>query len=165
MVVALLEGNADPLIESPSGTTAYSLAKDSRRLVVAATILEACVIRGIINDDVKTVMNGVKEGAYINIRTSGGWNPLIFVSALGDAAAVTELIALGAEVNNVENEDWSPLHFAAANNFTDVVSALLRSHIDVTLTNEDGNTARGLASELGHIEIVKMIDESTNTEL
>ena len=154
----LLEGNADPLIATDSGITAYTIARDSRRLVVAATILEACVIRGMINDDVETVMKGVKEGAYVNIRTTGGWNPLIFASAGGHTEAVKDLLALGSDINHVENEDWSPLHFAALNGFTEIVTALLEGGIDITAVTGDGRTARAMAEEGGFKEIVELLD-------
>lgn len=46
LVEVLLEHNADPLVATENGVTASKIAEDSKRLIVAATILEACVIRG-----------------------------------------------------------------------------------------------------------------------
>lgn len=44
---ALLAGNASPLIATPKGETAYSLAVDSGRKVVALIIAEGAVLHGI----------------------------------------------------------------------------------------------------------------------
>lgn len=121
LVEILLEGNADPAVRTETGESAYSIAKDSRRAVVAAMISEAQVVRGMLNDDPELILTSIADGAYVNIRTTGGWNPLIFASASGYAEMVEELIGLGAEVNHVENEGWSPLHFASFNGHKEIV--------------------------------------------
>lgn len=158
MVEVLLANNADPSITSVSGETAYSSAINSKRLINAAIILEASVIRAMVNDDPELVLESVRNGAYVNIRSSGGWNPLIYSSAHGNLAAVKELVGLGANVNHVENEGWSPLHFAALNNYSDIVSFLLESNADYGILNVQGKTARDLAVEHELTDVVSTID-------
>ena len=158
MVELLLSNNADPSIATESGTTAYTIARDSKRLVNAHIILEAIAIRGIYNDDANLILNSIKEGAYVNIRTGGGWNPLIWASANGNAEVAAELLRLGANTNHVENEGWSPLHFAAFNGHTDIAKLLLASSdTDAQIRNSADRTARDLATEFP--EIVTAIDE------
>lgn len=159
IVDLLLEGNADPLQTTPAGLTAYSIALESKRMIVAATILEACVIRGMVNDDIDTVMQGVKDGAYINIRTSGGWNPLIFATAGGYHDSVKELLALGANANHVDNDGWSPLHFAASNGFEDIVTTLLKAGGDPQLETEAGLTPSAVAVNESKLNVAKLIDD------
>lgn len=157
MVELLLNSNADPSIHTESGTTAYTIAKDSKRLVNAHIILEAMAVRGIYNDDANLILNSIKEGAYVNIRTGGGWNPLIWAAANGNADVASELIQLGANVNHVENEGWSPLHFAAFNGHMDIVKLLLdQPDIDPQIRNTADRTPRDLATEFP--EIVTAID-------
>lgn len=158
MVELLIRSNADPTIAAAGGETAHSLAKESNRPVNAHIILEALVVRGIYNDDADLIVNSIREGAYVNVRTGGGWNPLIWASATGNSQVVAELLALGADVNHVENEGWSPLHFAALNGHYDVVRALLaQPDIDAGIYNNNDQTARDLAG--AHGNIVDAIDE------
>jgi ankyrin repeat protein len=157
MVELLLNSNADPTITAAGGETAYSIARDSGRPVNAHIIQEGLVVRGIYNDDWNVIIDNVRGGAYVNVRTGGGWNPLIWASATGNAAAVAELIDLGANVNHVENEGWSPLHFAAFNGHYEVLRALLNvPDIDVGIVNNNDQTARDLAS--AHPNVVEAID-------
>jgi ankyrin repeat protein len=157
MVELLLNSNADPTIESSDGATAYSIARDSNRPVNAHIILEGLVVRGIYNDDAGLIMDSIRSGAYVNVRTGGGWNALIWASATGHAEAVTELLALGANVNHVENEGWSPLHFAALNGHYEIVRALLNENdIDAGIVNNDGQSARDLGA--AHADIVEALD-------
>lgn len=65
-------------------STAVSLARDvSRRLLNVAIILEASVIYGMMHDIPALVIKSIQDGAGVNIRTSGGWNPLIYASYYG----------------------------------------------------------------------------------
>jgi ankyrin repeat protein len=40
--------------------------------------------------------NSIKDGAYVNIQSHGGWTPLIFASAQGHLKEAQEIIQLGA---------------------------------------------------------------------
>ena len=158
-----MESNADPTISTADGVSAYTIARDSKRLVNAAIILEASVIRGMLNDDPDLVLKGVKDGAYVNIRSTGGWNPLIYASSNGYLSMSQELISLGANVNHVENEGWSALHFAAINGHAEVVDLLLKAGADTELLTLDGHNAREMAETQGFDSIMKAIDEASSS--
>ena len=84
MIELLLENNADPTIVGDDQSTAVSLAKDvSRRLLNVAIILEASVLYGMMHDLPALVIRSIQEGAGVNIRTGGGWNPIIYASYYG----------------------------------------------------------------------------------
>ena len=40
-------------------------------------------IYGMIHDQPSLVLQSLQEGSYVNIRTPGGWNPLIYASFYG----------------------------------------------------------------------------------
>lgn len=52
----------------------------------------------------------------------------------------TRLLALGADVNAVENVGMTPLHFAAQSDSVDIVRILLEANADVNAVAEDGCT-------------------------
>lgn len=84
MIELLLENNADPTIIGHDESTAVSLAKDvSRRLLNVAIILESSVVYGMMHDLPVLVIKSIQDGAHVNIRSSGGWNPLIYASYYG----------------------------------------------------------------------------------
>lgn len=159
MVELLLLSNADPTITAANGDNAYTIAKNSRRLINAAIILEACVIRGMVMDDPDLVLRSVHDGAYVNIRSSGGWNPLIYASAYGYDNLVGELLQLGANVHHVENEMWSPLHFAAANGHDEIIRKLVAAGADLYAVTQGGQTAVALAEAEGHPSSAALINE------
>lgn len=157
LVELLLEANADPTIKAPDGSDAYSIAQASRRLLTAAIILEGCVIRGMTTDDADLILKSINEGAYVNIRSSGGWNPLIYASAKGNTDLVRELIKLGADSNHLDNDGWSPLHFAAAGGHTEILHLLIDAGADVHAVNLDGKSAADLATEGGHTDAAAIL--------
>ncbi len=165
MLELLLESNANPAFVSENGDSAYTIARDSRRLINAALVAEACAIRGILDDDTDLVLQSIKDGAHVNLRTEAGWNPLIFASAGGHTSLVQELLSLKANPNHVENEGWSPLHFAAVNGHADIVKMLLDAGAHVDERNNKDKTARELGVEFS--EVVDVIDAfvASNTDL
>ena len=60
LVEALLAGNANPLIETPSGATAFSLSGGRKR--VAATLAEACVLFAIDENNLPALLTAIGNG-------------------------------------------------------------------------------------------------------
>ena len=60
LVDVLLSGNANPLIETPTGATAFSLAGGRKR--VAATIAEACVLYSIEYNNMSALLEAIANG-------------------------------------------------------------------------------------------------------
>lgn len=78
----LLQHNADPSLATPAGMTAYSVATEGGRKVVALLIAEACVLRGVYNEDKELILESIKRGAFVNIPTPGGWTALVYAVRL-----------------------------------------------------------------------------------
>lgn len=159
MVELMLANNADPSITSPEGVNAYSVAIQSGRKVVALIIAEACVIRGMANDDVGLIMQSVRDGGYVNIPSPSGWTPTMYMSSRGHEEELKELILHGAIVDQSENDGWSALHFAAFNGFENCVEILLKAGSN-NFPTKDGRTPIDIASAAGFTGIVNMITES-----
>ena len=66
----------------------------------------------------------------------------------------------GANPNAVEDTLLTPLMFAAMNGRADVVRVLLRRGGQINARDETGMTARDLAREAGHEEIIRLLKEA-----
>ena len=99
MVELMIASNADPAIATESGATAYTLAFESGRKLVAFLIAESAVLHGITEGNMEQIIKYIHNGAYVNIITPAGWTPLISAAAGGHDATVNELLALGANVS------------------------------------------------------------------
>jgi len=67
----LLSGNANPLIETPTGATAFSLAGGRKR--VAATIAEACVLFSIEYNNIPSMLTAISNG-WLYMLLQSMWN-------------------------------------------------------------------------------------------
>lgn len=159
MVEILLEGNASPLIKTEAGDTAYSLAMDSGRKVVAFMIAEAAVLHGIEMADTKVVVEYLRHGAYVDIRNAAGYTPLIVAASIGDVDAVKDIVKMKADCNRVENDGWSALHFAAVRGDIKLAEILLKANAAPGIVALDGRTPRAIAEAAGHKDFVKIIPD------
>lgn len=164
MVEMLLSGNASPLIKTEDGATAYSMAMDSGRKLVALMIAEAAVLHAIGLEDIDSQIEYLKHGAYINIRNGAGFTPLISATSTGHINAVRELLDMGADPNRVESDGWSPLHFAAVNGYEEITEILIEAEAHAGIAANDGRTARSIAEEAGHKSIVDLIPDIMEIE-
>ena len=55
----------------------------------------------------------------------------------------------GAEVNATSKYGDTPLHFAISYGDTEVITALYKAGADVTIENDDGETAASLGARIG----------------
>ena len=76
-----------------------------------------------------------------------------------DVAGPRALIDGGADMNCQGDRDFTPLHNAVLHNQIDAVKFLLQMGVDRQITNDDGNTALGLAKIMGHSDLIKLFDE------
>jgi len=159
IVEVLLAANADPSQES-DGVSAYDLAIEAGRPLVAHMLAEACVLRGIYNDDPDLISISVKRGAYINIPTPAGWTALVYAAASGNFVLAKELLASRADPNRAENDGWCPLHFAAHNGHKDIVDLLLDNGANANYYSRDNKIAKDLARDAGFMDIVEMIPDA-----
>ncbi len=156
----LLANNADPSIETAEGVSAYDLAVQSGRPLVAHMIAEACVVRGVYNNDPDLITVSIQRGAYINIPTPAGWTALIYAASSNNLLLAKELLAKKADPNRAENDGWTPLHFAAHNGHKDLVDLLLINGARVNYYSNDQKTPKMLATEAGFTEIAAMIPDA-----
>ena len=71
---------------------------------MALQIAEACVLRGIYNDDADLITMSLKRGAYVNIPTPAGWTALIYAASAGNAPLVKDLLKHNGDYNRAEND-------------------------------------------------------------
>ena len=159
IVEVLLAANADPAQEM-NGVSAYDLAMDSGRPLVAHMIAEASVLRGIYNDDADLISISMKRGAYINIPTPAGWTALIYAASTGNLALSKELVNIRADPNRAENDGWTPLHFAAHNGHKDICELLLDNGANYNYFSNDNKIPKELARAAGFMDIVEMIPDA-----
>lgn len=146
----LLEAKADPDIRGFAGKTALYWAVERGYGDVVALLLE--------------------HKADPNIKTDAGLTPLLEASKNGRVGIVKSLIASGAAVDAREGDDVLPgmldtsgaaamtaLMFAAVGGHEDVVRALLDAGADVTIRNNNGQTALEEAQKSGHTDIVGLL--------
>jgi uncharacterized protein len=109
--------------------------------------------------DVARVRELLSNGAAVNTSDRRGLTPLIWASANGNVELVRQLLESGASVDRRGNDGTTALMLASANGFTEVVRALLLRGADVTAAR-GGATARQLALERGHSEVVKLLEQA-----
>lgn len=102
----------------------------------------------------------LKAGANVNLASDQHrWSPLIFAAMNGNTAVLEILVAhQGIALNQTDAYGFSALLRAADKNHPDAVTLLLKAGADVNL-GLDASLATALivASDLGHIEVVKAL--------
>ena len=101
----------------------------------------------------------LSKGAAVNTSDRRGLTPLMWASASGNVELVRQLLESGAAVDRRANDGTTALMLASANGFTEVVRALLLRGADVTAAR-GGVTARQLALERGHSDVVKLLEQA-----
>ena len=87
--------------------------------------------------------------------------PALYFAAIGGSVAAADmLLAAGADVN-AKAEAAAPLHGAVMGGNREMVSFLIESGADVSLTDYRGRDARSLATEMGRTELAKLIPTQT----
>lgn len=72
-------------------------------------------------------------------------------------AAVSALVAHGAEVNVAQHGGWTPLHQAADHNHLDMVALLLAEGADPTARSDDGRTPADMARARGFADVLRLL--------
>ena len=88
----------------------------------------------------------IESGANVNIQTSRGYSPLIFLAKSDVKEPNIEMVDLllrnGANPNLQDRGGETALHWASARGFLEMVEKLLESeNIDINITNIDGRNA------------------------
>jgi ankyrin repeat protein len=83
--------------------------------------------------------------------------PLHVVISWRDDAAITTLIAGGADVNAAGESGFTPLHKAIMMKNVSAVEILLSHGADPTVKNDDGDDAVQLARKVGDVKIIEAL--------
>jgi uncharacterized protein len=78
----------------------------------------------------------------------------------GDARALKDLLAAGANVNEQDEQGWTPLNWAVGRGDVEAVRLLLDHGADVTLTGRDNRTPLMIAKAAARKEIAEMLREA-----
>jgi len=84
----------------------------------------------------------------------------IEVVVSGDARALKNLLAAGANVNEQDEQGWTPLNWAAGRGDVEAVRLLLEHGADVTLTGRDHRTPLMIAKAADRREVAEILREA-----
>ena len=110
--------------------------------------------------NVETLQLLLDHGAQIDAQADLGMTALMWAAQMGRPAAVTLLLARGANPNIVETFNGSTaLMQAAASERADpdIVVALLAAHAKVTPVDDEGASALGWAIRRGNAEVINLL--------
>lgn len=84
-------------------------------------------------------------------------NNLFDAAKAGDLEAVEDFVAIGRDVNEVDEGLRTPLHFAVAYGHTAVAQELLNSGANIEVKEKQGNTPLHYACGYGRAELVNLL--------
>jgi len=157
-IQALLSGGAD--LRAAGGTAVISAAYSA---------LERQGNGESFDDQVEAVRILVNAGADPNAHLDNGITTLMLMAILGQADAVRDLLAAGADVNTANNADGgTALIFAVYGGSTEIVSQLIEAGADLNVKdagtgNDNGRTALSYAEEKNHAEITAVLRQAGAT--
>jgi cytohesin len=97
-------------------------------------------------------------GADVNARDAGrGRTALYLAASCGHAAAVEDLVALGADANIASDRGFTPMIIAAQEGHAEVVAALARLGADVDRADASGCTPVWRAAQKGHTAVIEAL--------
>ena len=124
-----------------------------------SAVADAALIESAKIGDLARVRDLLSKGASVNTSDRRGLTPLMWASAGGSVEMVRHLLENGAAVDRRAHDGTTALMLAAANGFVEVARALLVRGTNVAAVRA-GVTARGLAQERGHPEVVAVIERA-----
>lgn len=125
-VSELLTGGADPNAVTEEGLALGAAAAWDRVDVIGALLA---------------------AGAAVDAKEEGGWHPLLWAAANGNADAAQALVEAGAGVDEPNEDGDTPLTLAARRGALGVVRVLLDAGADVERADGDGDTALSIARD------------------
>ena len=84
-------------------------------------------------------------------------NNLFDAAKAGDLEAVEDCVAIGRDVNEVDEGQRTPLHFAVAYGHADITRELLNSGAKLDAREQQGNTPLHYACGYGRAELVSLL--------
>ena len=121
--------------------------------------VDAALIESVKVGDVAQVRALLSKGAAVNASDRRGLTPLMWASAGGYVDIVRHLLDGNAAVDRRAHDGTTALMLSAANGFVDVARALLGRGANVAAIRA-GVTARQLAQERGHADMVAILERA-----
>jgi uncharacterized protein len=105
----------------------------------------------------------VESGAAVDSIAANAMKvmPLHSAASSRNREAARLLLENGAPVDARQQGGWTPIHAAAQNGDRAMVELLLQYHADPTLANDDSKTPASVAKEKGHLDLVTLLDGSS----
>src|SRR5687768_10250797 len=129
-------------------------ATPARARAAAADLLESARL-----GDLARARELLAKGAAVDAPDRRGLTPLMWASAGGHTELVRHLLESGASASRRATDGTTALMLASGNGFTEVVRALILKGADVAAAR-GGVTARQLALERGHSDVVTLIEQA-----
>ncbi len=96
----------------------------------------------------------------IHARIDNGMAPLMLASLKGDPALVTELLALGADPNHVNDDDHHALWFACVHGDPELVSQLIAHGANIDNQNVNGATCAIYTASTSKLDVLRRLVEA-----
>lgn len=99
----------------------------------------------------------------IDDRTDNGMTPLMLAALQGERDLLEELLAIGADLNHVNEDDHHALWFACVHGDPAAVAYLIDRGADIDNVNVNGVTCAVYAASTGKLEVLKcLVDAGAN---
>jgi ankyrin repeat protein len=124
---------------------------------------DRALIQSVSAGDLLGAMDALTDGADADCTDSNGNTPLIAAINAGRSDIVAILLddaSLAFEGANVDGKGaagWTPFMYACRWGQLETMALLLANGADVSVTGEDGSTARSLLYEYGHEDLVETV--------
>ena len=171
-VQRLLEAGANPRAKGPDGEPLLLAAVETgdaevvRRLLAAGADPnaatrkgEALVFRAMTPRALPVAKQLLRRGADPNVAGARGDFPIHLAAYKGHIDFVKALLRAGADVDRENADGLTPLMAAARGNRPPVVTALLEAGANPDVRLRANGSVRDLAAKLGHVVVVRVLDE------
>lgn len=177
IVNELLEAGADLNMRNKEGCTPVDYALRNHRYEIAATLVEqgaktrkkhyrmlvAYAELGEGNFNLLKIL--IEKGISPNdIKNIDGDTPLHMAISRNYFTVVEQFIALGANVNALNDKGNSPLHTAICCGNPEIVRMLVNNKADLNIRNKKGCTPLDYAKDYGNYKIIAMLEQAIANE-
>ena len=111
--------------------------------------------------DVSRVCTALSNGVDINSKDGESLGLIHWAADRGEALMVEALLDFGADINLRDGDQQTALHFAVSCDHTEVAKVLMNRGIDLTALDDEGNSARDVASE----DMKSILDSISNEQV
>jgi Ankyrin repeats (3 copies)/Ankyrin repeats (many copies) len=107
------------------------------------------------------VLEKLGKNVALEVKDKDGWTPLLHALSHGNVPMVGLLVAKGANVRARESrENMSALHFAAKTGVLPNVIILVKTGLDISVKDKNGQTPLHIAAMMGYLPIVDYLLEN-----